>query len=200
MSIYNFAPMASLDQGLPYVTWENAFTEDELNQFVEYCDSLELSKAKIGGCDIEDDYRNIRVSKTSWITNNDHTGWIYDKLAFIARSLNAKFYNFDLSGFVEDMQYTVYDGEESGHYTWHIDMAYDSTAPRKLSIILQLSDPSEYDGGEIQTSSGGSIENTAIKQKGLVVAFPSWMLHRVTPVTKGVRKTLVVWVAGPQFK
>lgn len=199
MSIYNFAPMACVNIDSPFVTWENGFTEEEIDEIVAYCDSLELSKSIIDNSSEEESYSDIRVSKTGWLSNNENSVWIYDKLAFIARSLNAKFYNFDLSGFVEDMQYTVYEGEDSGHYTWHIDMSPHSISPRKMTLILQLSDPSDYEGGDIQTLIGPT-ENNVLKQKGLVVAFPSWAIHRVTPVSKGIRKTLVIWVAGPQFK
>ena len=120
-------------------------------------------------------------------------------MAFVARKLNSKFYNFDLSGFVEDMQFTVFEGNESGHYAWHIDASHNSIAPRKLSIVLQLSDPLEYEGGELQTMNSNS-PSSVTRQRGLIAAFPSWALHRVTPVTSGVRKSIVVWIAGPEFR
>jgi PKHD-type hydroxylase len=78
-------------------------------------------------------------------------------------------------------------------------MADEAPAARKLSLVLQLSDPSEYEGGELQTMSGPN--HCAVdRQKGLIAAFPSYMLHRVTPVTKGTRYSLVVWICGPSFK
>jgi PKHD-type hydroxylase len=65
--------------------------------------------------------------------------------------------------------------------------------------VLQLSDPDEYEGGNLEILS--SREPTVIeKKKGLVSVFPSYILHRVTPVTSGVRKTLVVWTTGPKFR
>jgi PKHD-type hydroxylase len=71
--------------------------------------------------------------------------------------------------------------------------------PRKLSVVLQLSDPSEYEGGDLEIMN--CSEPTQVKkEKGLVTAFPSFMLHRVTPVTKGIRRTLVVWLTGPRFR
>ena len=77
-------------------------------------------------------------------------------------------------------------------------MSDTSISPRKLTLVLQLSDPSEYEGGELQSLT--SLQpGTVNKKKGIIAAFPSWTLHQVTPVTKGVRKTLVIWVAGPQF-
>jgi PKHD-type hydroxylase len=66
-------------------------------------------------------------------------------------------------------------------------------------MVIQLSEPNEYEGGDLQLLSG-SEPTTADKAKGKVVMFPSYMLHRVTPVTSGIRKTLVVWITGPSFK
>lgn len=200
MSVYTFAPLASMNHNHPFVTWQNAFTEEELDELVKYCDdNLQVSKASLGGVNETEDYETIRTSKTGWLSNNLETSWIYDRLGFVGRKINAQFYEFDLYGFVEDMQYTIYEGDDQGHYTWHIDMSETSPSPRKLTLVLQLSDPQDYEGGEIQTLTGPT-ENSVDKQRGLITAFPSWALHRVTPVTKGIRKTLVVWIAGPQFK
>jgi PKHD-type hydroxylase len=70
---------------------------------------------------------------------------------------------------------------------------------RKLSIVLQLSDPSEYEGGELQILT--RKEPTSMqKKRGLITVFPAWTLHQVTPVIKGTRQTLVAWISGPAFK
>jgi len=196
MSIYNFAPSVVRDPTIPFVTWGNAFSEDELAQIEKYCDGLELKNATVGD-DITTDA--IRTSKTGWVRNNPEIEWFYDRMAFVARQLNAKFYNFDLFGFVEDMQFTVYEGDSSGHYTWHIDFSKGAPAPRKLSLVLQLSESSAYEGGELQVMNNPEPEGIT-KQRGLIAAFPAWTLHRVTPVTSGIRKTIVVWVAGPEFR
>jgi PKHD-type hydroxylase len=97
------------------------------------------------------------------------------------------------------MQYTIYEGNDLGHYDWHLDAGNTSIPPRKLSFILQLSDPDSYEGGDLQIMN--STEPTTVKkEKGFAVVFPSYTLHRVTPVTKGIRKTLVIWVTGPTFR
>lgn len=197
MSIYTFAPGYTLSQNHPFVSWENAFTEEQLQNIVQYLDTLPKEEAAVGG---ENENGKVRKSNVAWVANNSaQAAEIYDKLAFVARRLNSMFYGFDLFGFVEDMQYTVYDGEQESHYTWHMDMSADTASARKLSLVIQLSSPEDYEGGELQTLVG-SEEQSVDKKLGLTVAFPSWTLHRVTPVTKGIRKTLVVWVAGPQFK
>ncbi len=80
-----------------------------------------------------------------------------------------------------------------------MDCGPGNGSPRKLSMVLQLSDPSEYEGGDLELFTSANPIITK-KQKGIIHAFPSYVMHRVTPVTKGVRKTLVVWIAGPRFK
>lgn len=197
MSLYTFAPSSTLHQHHPFITWDNAFNEEEIDNIVKYCETLPAQEASIEKENFSDS--EIRTSKLSWVSNNGEISWLYDRLAYIARKLNSEFYGFDVFGFVEDLQFTVYDGDENGHYTWHMDMGEGTQAPRKLTLVLQLSDPSEYEGGELQTFTRPNIDSVE-KKRGMIAAFPAWTLHRVTPVTKGVRKTLVVWIAGPQFK
>jgi len=200
MSIYNFAPspdLATKEETVAY--WENGFTDQQIDNIIAYGESLRPAAATIGKQRNGDDISAIRNSKTSWIKFNDQTSWIYDSLAFISRQLNGQFFDFDLFGFVEDLQYTVYEGNEQQHYSWHVDKGDATIAPRKLSLVLQLSDPSEYEGGELELFTSSYVTKT-IKRKGILYAFPSWVLHRVTPVTSGTRRSLVVWVAGPKFK
>jgi PKHD-type hydroxylase len=185
----------------PFVTWDDGFTEDEIKSIISIGDALEKDKATIHGADKEDDYSKIRESSISWIEYNQDTGWIYDRLAHILRMLNGQFYRFDIYGFSEHLQYTVYNGEREGHYTWHLDSGFSSSGhpPRKLSLVLQLSDSSEYEGGDLEILTT-SEPQAVMKKKGLVAVFPSYVLHRVTPVTKGIRRTLVVWSCGPTFR
>lgn len=90
-------------------------------------------------------------------------------------------------------------GSGGGHYDWHLDRGGLGIAPRKLSAVIQLSDPNEYEGGDLQLYVGSEPTNIK-KQKGLVVVFPSFVLHRVTPVTGGTRRSLVAWLSGPKFR
>ena len=85
-------------------------------------------------------------------------------------------------------------------YKWHLDKGPgEDRPPRKLSMVLGLLDPDEYEGGDFEIKTGVESQVLPLK-KGRVIAFPSWTLHRVTPVTKGIRKTVVIWVGGPKFK
>ena len=198
MSAYKLLPPPSIALPVtPFATWTGGFTNEEINRVISIGDRLALNNAVVGGnLQIQ---TSIRDSKTGWISLNADTEFLYEKLGFIARQLNGQFFGYDIWGFSEDLQYTIYD-TSNAHYTWHVDHGISiSDAPRKLSLVLQLSDPYEYEGGDLEILTG-SEPIQIHKEKGLVAAFPSYVLHRVTPVTRGIRKTVVVWLTGPRFK
>lgn len=180
----------------PWVWWEGAFTEQELDWLQEQAVNAN-NRAQVGGNPQGEDLAKIRRSKISWINNSPDTQWIFKKLANVAATLNAQFYRFDLTGFGESIQLTNYDQSEQGMYGWHQD--YNASISRKLSLVLQLTDPAQYEGGNLQIMTSSNPQ-TVRKQRGLVVAFPSYVLHQVTPVTKGNRQSLVAWISGPAFK
>lgn len=180
----------------PWVWWEGAFTEQELNWLQQQAVNAN-NRAQVGGNAQGEDLARIRRSKISWLNNTDEHRWVFEKLAHVASSLNAQFYRFDLTGFGEALQLTNYDQSEHGMYGWHQD--YNAKISRKLSLVLQLTDPSQYEGGNLEITVGGDVQKVR-KQRGLIAAFPSYTLHQVTPVTQGNRQSLVAWVSGPAFK
>jgi PKHD-type hydroxylase len=180
----------------PFVWWEGGFTEQELNWLQEQARKAD-KQAQVGGDPQEADLAKIRRSQVSWLNKNSDTAWVFEKLGHIASSLNSQYYRFDLTGFGEALQLTNYDQSEQGMYGWHQD--YGAGPSRKLSLVLQLTDPSQYEGGNLQVITSGQPQ-TVRKQRGLVVAFPSYVLHQVTPVTSGSRQSLVAWITGPAFR
>lgn len=182
----------------PFVWWEGGFTEQELNTLQQQAMKAE-DRAQVGGNSQGDDLAKIRRSQVSWMNKSAETSWVFEKLGHIASALNAQYYRFDLTGFGEPIQLTNYDQSEHGMYGWHQDYGGKVGPSRKLSLVLQLTDPSQYEGGNLQVMTGGEPQNVR-KQRGLVAAFPSYVLHQVTPVTSGSRQSLVAWVSGPAFK
>jgi PKHD-type hydroxylase len=180
----------------PLAWWEGAFTEQELNWLQAKAKSAEQN-AQVGGGAAGVVNKQIRRSQVSWLDNNPNTKWVFEKLAHVTSQLNAEHFRFDLTGFGENLQLTNYDQSENGMYGWHQD--YGGGVSRKLSMAVQLTDPSEYEGGNLQTMTTGEPANVR-KQRGLIAVFPSYVLHQVTPVTQGSRQSLVAWVSGPAFK
>lgn len=182
----------------PFVWWENGFTEQELNWLQQQAMKAE-ERAQAGGMKSEEELKQVRRSQVSWLNKIQDTAWVYEKLAHITSSLNAQYYRFDLTGFGEALQLTNYDQSEHGMYGWHVDYGGKISPSRKLSLVLQLTDPSQYEGGNLEIMTGGK-PHVIKKQRGFLVAFPSYTLHQVTPVVKGSRQSLVAWITGPAFK
>jgi PKHD-type hydroxylase len=196
--LYNIAPSPTL--GLnehEFVTWNDGFTKEEINEVIKIGDALEKEHSKVDKGILSP--KEIRISEIAWMHPTENTIWIYDKLSWILRQLNAQFYRFNITGFNEPLQYTTYNGieKDGGHYSWHRDTGVD--VPRKLSMIMQLSDPNEYEGGDLELLNGNGNILKVDKKKGFIAMFPSYHAHRVTPVTSGFRRSLVVWASGPAF-
>ena len=116
-----------------------------------------------------------------------------------ALAFNERIYQFDITCFSEPFQCTVYHGNEGGHYDWHVDRGRGLPEERQLTFSVQLSEPSDYEGGELQIRAANKI-SVAPNTFGTVIVFPSYNLHRVTPVPAGTRRSLVCWVNGPRFR
>ena len=191
---YVLTPHAPLIE--PFAWWEGAFSEQELDWL--QTKAIEAKEqAQVGGNPDAETLKSIRRSHISWLANSQETEWVFKRLADIASKLNAQFFHFDLTGFGEPLQLTNYDQSEHGMYGWHQD--YNSGISRKLSLVLQLTDPAQYEGGNLQVMTASQPLNVR-KQRGLIAAFPSYVLHQVTPVVQGNRQSLVAWVSGPPFK
>jgi predicted 2-oxoglutarate/Fe(II)-dependent dioxygenase YbiX len=185
------------DNAILFVHSIGPFTEAELN-IIERCgDNLTKKKAPLGGDAEGGAYDHKRITRVGSIDHTPENAWIYDRIGAAAAALN-RFYQFDLSGFNEQFQYLAYDEEERSHFDWHVDQN-PFAVPRKLSLTLQLTDSSEYEGCDLQFYAGENVE-TAPRVRGTLIAFPSYVLHRVTPIVSGTRKAIVAWVSGPQFK
>jgi|LauGreDrversion4_2_1035121.scaffolds.fasta_scaffold435201_2 PKHD-type hydroxylase len=189
----------------PYAYWDNFLSDELLEKTIEYC--------KDNGTDrsfIVNEYGNeveapsIRKSKIMMHLCNENNSFVFDKFLDIATHMNDNFFNFDLLGF-DHFQYTVYD-EAGSHYDFHADAIFGENLPRnmvltrKLSFSLVLSDSSEYEGGDFEILINGGDPIKVEQKKGRIIAFPSFMMHRVAPVTSGCRKSIVFWAVGPKFK
>lgn len=175
---------------------EEIFTPDECKQIITLGNTLDKIVAEVDALAPKEN-SEIRKGKIAWMPPNNKNQWIYERISGATMSLNTQFFNFDLFGFSENLQFTEYKAPDN-HYNFHIDKAYLSI-PRKLSIVVQLTDPKKYEGGELQISTESNPINVH-KSQGTLIAFPSYVLHRVTPVTKGKRNSLVGWTTGKSFK
>lgn len=182
---------------LNYYYFTNAFTPEEIVKIIKIGESQVKQSGTTVSNELESTVNDYRVSEISWINDNHETKWIYEKLAHNAKLANKEMWNFDLWGYYDSLQYTKYYGN-GGHYDWHADLGA-SISNRKLSCVLQLSTPEEYEGGDLEMNPGGGIISVP-KGLGTLCFFPTFLLHRVTPLTSGVRKSLVTWISGANFR
>lgn len=190
-------PLVDFDQGTPPFAYQyDIFSPQELDSLQNIAINSN-SDALVGGRDggrLDD---NVRRTKLSWVSPDNESEWIFNRLSQAVSQINSQYYQFDLRHFAEALQFTNYVAEDAGKYSWHQD--FGSTVSRKLSVVVQLTDPSQYEGGNLQLLTSSEPINIE-KRRGMVVFFPSWTLHQVTPVTAGTRQSLVSWVTGPRFK
>ena len=178
-----------------YYYYKNAFTDSEIDEICRLGESKEILSAVTGTNDKPTEYR---VSDISWIEDDSESAWLYDKIARYADEANRIMWNFDIWGYHDSFQYTIYNGGEKGHYDWHVDCG-PQMSNRKLSCVLQLTDPSEYTGGDLELNLGSYI-NKVEKGKGVLTFFPSFILHRVSPLESGKRRSLVTWLCGANLR
>jgi PKHD-type hydroxylase len=180
----------------PFVYVKNAFSDDEISEIIELGKAETLNFGGTDGLDTSD----MRSSKISWIKVNENTEKYFRKLVDLVTGLNDRFYRFNLST-IEDLQYSEYDSSYSGYYGTHSDDGYKQMLFRKVSFSIQLSDPTEYEGGDLRFYRHSTTKFVECpKDKGTLILFPSWTIHEVTPVTTGTRYSLVSWVNGPRWK
>ena len=203
---FHFADLNATKYERDVSWWDGAFTFDDVQKIKALGMELPEHPGETSGD--SGDTEHVRRCTVRWFENNENTAWVYDRLCGVARDLNAQYFGFDLWGF-EVFQFTTYDAERNNqteYYDWHIDMRslppkgqhHHMRSQRKLSLVLQLSDQMEYEGGELWVHNVNKV--VAPKGNGKITAFPSYALHRVTPVTSGIRHTLVAWAFGPDFR
>lgn len=181
-----------------YYFFEKGFTDEELDKIYKDVANIQFINAGTGPENNQD--KSIRSSSVKWVPKNKEWGWLYDKMMTMIKEANDTIWNFDLYSVLDDIQYTEYHATNDGHYGWHQDIGPGALSTRKVSITVQLSGPDEYEGGDLEYWKGGQDIQKAPRGKGVVFIFPSYMMHRVTPVTKGVRRSFVLWVGGGHYK
>ena len=176
-----------------WIERENLISPPEAAHLIEKFGKQKLSPGTIGnGADGQavkaESYRCVETCAVE-----DET-WLYRKLTTATEVANNGLWRFNLSGIVEPIQFLRYTPEEAdkpaGHYDWHVDMGGESYSTRKLSMIVQLSDEADYEGCDLEICGERGPWKVPYKKLGNAVLFPSYIPHRVLPITKGVRCAL----------
>lgn len=182
-----------------HLNWPGCLEHETVAELVKLGDQSNITDARIGNSNDQGQYDKIRKSRVGWIyRENNET--VFNKIVESMVRVNYHHFGFKIDS-TEALQYSIY--EDEGHYNFHHDIHFTAGINmRKLSASFCLSRKDEYEGGELQLIHYGDYEQNYIKLKmdlGDMVSFPSWVTHRVMPVTSGVRKSIVVWASGPKF-
>jgi len=175
--------MVGVTQGL--------LSECEMDRLIaDHAALLKQGRLGIGNEDIE-----VRRSRIVFLTIEDKYECLYRRIWETVQEFNQRFLCVDISGIEGNIQLARYDSSDLGFYNWHTDFA--RIAPnRKISISVQLSRPEDYEGGDLELLFDRQPYK-AEKARGTLIAFPSFVLHRVT---RGTRWSLVAWIAGARWR
>jgi PKHD-type hydroxylase len=192
---------------VPYAYAEAVFNQQELAAIIKMTNSMQLKTGTIAqrkndklSTSINE---KVRTSKTTFFSLDASNRWIFEKLDEVLLAMNNEYFQMNVWGY-DEIQYSEYREEDSGEYRWHMDTNISpknlesSGGMRKLSMSLLLND--DFEGGDFQMNLSSEKKPSTIEMSaGTLILFPSFLMHRVTPVTKNTRKSLVLWLLGNKF-
>lgn len=168
----------------------SVFTIEECQTIIEAGLALEQFKAEARKTSTNE----VRQCRIAWFDHGPQQyDWIHQRTAQVFEDVNDNNWRFDLDGAPEHAQFTAY--QTGDHFDWHMDVGDGDTSYRKLSSIVNLNSCEEYSGGILQLHVEKNNRD-APQDVGSVIIFPSYTMHKVTPVTEGVRYSLVQWSTG----
>ena len=170
------------------------FTAQECKEIIEDSTKwVEGTVAKFGNFITNKQFRSVQIC------NRGLREELEDKIFKVIFLNNSQTYRYHLEGYnrIDPPFVFRYSADRGDHYVWHTDSIPGDTV-RKLSFTIQLTDPTEYEGGDLEFMP--AVIDKQIREQGTMTIFPSFMTHRVSPVTSGVRHAIVGWIHGPDFR
>jgi PKHD-type hydroxylase len=175
-----------------YQVWPSSLSPEQVDKITAIALRQPVEEATVFSA--EESMRGIRSCKVRWLDDEWLRGLLW---SYVEQSNNSGFrVALDRRS---EMQFTEYTAEQGDHYGWHHDVKWSgqSAHDRKLSITVQLSGADEYEGGDFEFDEVKT--NADFRSKGTVLVFPSYLRHRIHPVTSGTRRALVAWFFGPRW-
>jgi PKHD-type hydroxylase len=180
------------------------FTPEQCSKILENGLKIPAQDAKLGVAGMND-YSNdsFRKSKIRFIqSDNPDFKWLFDELFKMGMQANKDWFNFHITN-LSYIQLAEYDESYQGEYKKHHDVFWvnNDSYHRKLTCVIQLTDPSEYEGGDLELFELSEYPNKdELRQQGTAIFFPSFIPHQAHPVTKGKRYSIAVWFEGDKWK
>lgn len=184
------------------------FTPEECRDIIEACLTFPETTGTVGHGGEGNVNHSIRSCTNRWIPRSDQRfKYLFNEIVLEVLEANHKTFHFDLSNYprlsFSNAQFTEYHASSEDHYDWHEDNAWVpakgkwTEEDRKMSCIIQLSEGGEFDGGEFQMERCPEFKGLEV---GDLLIIPSFHRHKVTPVTRGIRRSLVLWFFGKRFR
>lgn len=183
--------------------FRNYFSPEYCNQLIENASVLPAQEAVTGLNNSQPDYR-IRRSHVKFI-NRQHVAFqgLFDELWKLALQANNDWFNIHITR-LDFVQLAEYNSAHEGEYKAHHDVFWVNKDPiyhRKLSCVVQLTDPLQYQGGDFEMIDVGEFPNREdLRSQGTVIFFPSFFTHRANKVTAGIRHSIAAWFEGPKWR
>jgi len=176
--------------------WTERLSDREIKKILKKADKISSEPATIFYN--QQVSQEIRSSKIKWLSGEKE---ILDLLFDFVNQANDNAFRFNILK-KADIQFTEYDSNDGDHYSWHHDVDWNRNDgyDRKISVTVQLTDPKDYKGGDFEFSEVETPSSHILKPKGSILAFPSYLKHRITPIKEGTRKSLVAWFIGPEWQ
>lgn len=184
--------------------FKSYFTKQQCDKMVETIQKRPHKDAQIGVNGTIATDSSFRKSKIRFVNKSDaELGYMFDELWKNAIVANNDWFNFHISK-LDYLQFAEYESANRGEYKTHHDVFYMNNDPvyhRKLSCIVQLSDPKTYKGGDLELMEVDTHPNKEeMRQQGTVIFFPSFVRHAALPVTEGKRHSIAAWFDGPKWR
>jgi len=183
--------------------FKSKISKDVCEHIIESASKLPKTDATIGHSENSARLDELRKSKISFIIKHDpNYKAIFNELWQMALVANEDWFNFHITK-LDFLQFAEYDSAYEGYYGKHHDVFWlngDKKYHRKLSCIVQLSDPNNYEGGDFELYADQMPNPNELKEQGTVIFFPSFIEHQAKPVTKGTRYSLAGWFEGPKWR
>jgi len=175
-----------------YQIWPSILTSHQIDKIINLAERQTVENARIFSS--ADTMQGIRSCTVRWIEDE----WLQALLWPYVKDANERGFGIDVDNQAE-MQLTEYTAEQNAHYDWHHDVQWNgqSDLDRKISITVQLSEAHDYEGGDFEFDELKT--NADFRSKGTVLVFPSYLRHKIHPITSGTRRALVAWFFGPRW-
>ena len=194
--------------------FKNYFNDEKIEAIHEMVrrGGYKFEKGGTGSDDknIDRHYSNNR--DIAYVPGDQNSWWLYNELERLTLEANDRLFQFDIQYVTDKLHYVIYPEpnipdrtgqtrSEGGYLDWHMDIGMGAVNRRKLALTVQLSDPKDYEGGVFQCWFGGGGRFIDLpREKGDVLVMPTFIMHNVSPITKGERRALVFWTGGEPFR